>query len=46
MADPDGDCGVDGDVVEVHPPKIRHAERITAESMNQRICITEKVHPG
>jgi hypothetical protein len=44
--DPDRDCGVDTDVVDVHPPKITSTDRITAMSMNQRICITGHVHPG
>ena len=44
--DPDGGCGVDGDVVEVHPPKITSADRITTENVNQRISITGKVHSG
>jgi hypothetical protein len=45
--DPGRDCGVDGDgVVDVHPPKITHADRIIARNRNQRICITEQQHPG
>jgi hypothetical protein len=44
--DPDGDSGVEGDVVEGHPPEITNAARIAAKNMNLRICITGKVHTG
>jgi hypothetical protein len=44
--DPGEAGGVDGDVFEVHPPKITKAVRIPVRSMNQRICITGKAHHG
>ena len=36
---------VDEGLVELHPPEITNADRMTAKNMNQRICITGKVHP-
>jgi hypothetical protein len=44
--DPEGTSGVDGDVVEEHPPKITHPVRIKTRTINRRICITEQQHAG
>jgi hypothetical protein len=40
-----GDCRVDWDEVEVHPPTITDTDRMRAKSMNPQIRITGKGHP-